>query len=110
MPMKIKTIIFTCSILGVALVLFGGINFGYSLKSCALLAFIGVFLGLVAAPEISPKDFKHPVAWQIFFCVLGFMVAAVLLSSPPLGYLLAALLGVIAGYTAQGWVKHIAIP
>ena|SRR5690606_2285556 len=108
--MKIKTIVYTCTILGFLFAIFGGINFGYSLKSCSFLALSGIFLGLVAAPEISPKDFKHPIVWQISFCTLGFMVVAFVLSAPPLGYLLAVLLGIIIGYLAPGWVKHINIP
>lgn len=108
--MKIKKLVFTCGILGLLFVVFGGINFGYSLKSSLFLALTGVLIGLVAAPEISPREFRHPVAWQIFFCVAGFLVIAFLLSLPPMGYFLAVLLGVIAGYTAYGWVKHINIP
>lgn len=108
--MKIKIVIYTCGTLGLAFIVFGGMNIGYSVKSCTLLALTGVFLGLVAAPEISPKDFKHPTAWQIFFCIAGFLVAAFTLSSPPMGYILAILLGIVFGYLAPGWVKHINFP
>lgn len=108
--MKIKTVFFVCITLALAFVVLGGLNFGYSLKSSALLAATGIFFGLVAAPEVSPKDFKHPTIWQVCFCALGFLVAAYLLSSPPIGYFLAILLGIVAGYTAPSWVKHIAVP
>ncbi len=107
--MKINSVIITCGVCGFLFAALGGINSGYSLESCEFYALAGVFFGLVAEPVMSPKDFKYPTLWQISSCVAGFLVVAFILSLPPMGYALAVLLGVIAGYTAPSWVKHFNI-
>lgn len=98
--------------LAMAVVFFilGGIAHGFSLKMSLFYFFLGAFLGAVAAPELEPKAFRWPVLWQISFAVIGCLVFAASVSAPLEGYILAGLLGVILGYSAPYWIKHVQGP
>lgn len=99
------------SLAGAALfAVFGGLGFGYTLQNVTLLGLAGGLFGSVAAPEIEPKAFRHPVLWQVASCVLGFLVCAAILEAGAEGFALAALLGAMAGYWAPSWIKYIQVP
>jgi len=89
---------------------FGGLRFGYTLQSIALLALAGGMLGAVAAPELEPKAFRHPILWQVAFSTIGFLLCAAILSAGAEGFALAGALGCVAGYLAPYWLKHVQVP
>ena len=71
---------------------------------------MGVFIGLVAAPEIEPKAFKMGWVWQlvsggVFGGLLGFVFSGN-------NQVIAASLIIFSfiGVTASYWVKHIQVP
>lgn len=105
-----KTLFGLCVIFALAFVVFGGMRFGYSLKSIISLAFAGVAFGFISAPEIVPKAFTSPTLWQISSSISGCLILAFAMSSPQEGYLLAVVVGLILGFLAPYWVKHIQIP
>ena len=89
---------------------FSGILSGGSLKTCAFLGISGATFGAIAAPEIGPEAFRYPALWQIGFAVAGSLMVAVALGASAAGYGLAVLLGIIAGYLAPYWIRHIELP
>jgi uncharacterized membrane protein YjjP (DUF1212 family) len=102
----------TLSSLGFALV-FGAFSLMLYFGDWTRLGFVffmGLFIGLMAAPEIEPKAFKR--AWMIQ--VGSGMVSAVLLA---LAFQLdadlmlpMALLGGLLGWFAPLWLRHVPIP
>lgn len=94
----------------VVFILFGGLTSGYSLRSVLCLGSAGFFVGAIGAPEIKPKLFRFPTLWQICFSVLGCIFIAAHLEAGALGYSLAAVAGLILGYSAPFWIAHIQVP
>ena len=107
---KFKVIIFTSLIFSAAFAIFGGFSYGYSLKNEIYLLLAGAIIGLIAAPEIEPKLFKYPALWQVTFSIIGFIILAYSLSSSLTGYGLAVIAGIVIGWLAPYWVKHINAP
>ncbi|WP_423200799.1 Transmembrane protein (plasmid) [Cupriavidus sp. H19C3] len=91
-------------------ILLGGLASGYSLQNVLFLGSAGFFVGAIGAPEIEPKLFRFPRLWQVSFSVLAGVLVAVHLQVGALGYSIAVLVGVILGYFAPFWIKHIQIP
>ncbi len=91
-------------------VVFGGLRDGYSLRSITLLASAGAVIGAVGAPDFEPKAFRYPTLWQMFFSVLGCALLALYLKASAEGYALAIVAGIILGYLAPYWVKHVQGP
>lgn len=91
-------------------VIFGGMAVGYSLERVGWLAAAGAILGAMSAPELDPSAFRFPAIWQILFGVLGCVILARAVDASLEGYLLAVLVGTVAGYLAPYWVKHIQAP
>ena len=91
-------------------VIFGGMTMGYSIESMSWLAAAGALLGAMSAPELEPRAFRFPAIWQISFAVLGCVILARALNAPIEGDLLAVPVGIILGYLAPYWVKHIQAP
>jgi len=96
--------------LALVFVIFGGIAHGYTWRNVALLASAGAVIGAIGAPYIEPQAFRHPTLWQMFFSVLGCVLLAVYLSAGADGYALAIVVGIVIGYLAPYWVKHIQVP
>jgi hypothetical protein len=67
-------------------------------------------IGMIGAPALEPKAFRYPTLWQVMFAVLGCTLLAASLNAPSEGYGLAVLGGVILGYLAPYWIKHIQAP
>ena len=85
-------------------------RFGYSVASVSFLAAAGAILGAIGAPEIEPKVFRYPALWQMSFATIGCLLLAAAMDSPIEGYMLAILAGLILGYLAPLWIKHIQAP
>ncbi|MDZ4283469.1 MAG: hypothetical protein U1C04_22245 [Hydrogenophaga sp.] len=105
-----KIAMLTSAALATAFVVFGGLAHGFTLNSVVWLALSGAVFGAIAAPEIEPKAFRYPVLWQVCFSSLGGVFVAAHLDAPPMGYVLAATVGVVAGYLAPYWIKHLQVP
>lgn len=107
---KLRVIVFSILFFGAAFTIFSLIfNFGdwYRL---ALLACAGIFVGVVAAPSIEPKAFRHAWAYELVFGCLAGAVLGWVLGSRVEVVGIGALLGGILGYLAPYWVKHVQIP
>ena len=96
--------------LALIFVIFGGLNLGFSATSILFLGGAGAIFGLIGAPELEPKAFRHPTLWQMLFAVLGCTLLAVGLNAPPEGYAMAVVVGAVLGYLAPYWIKHIHAP
>ncbi|GAB5478651.1 MAG: hypothetical protein Marn2KO_21180 [Marinobacter nauticus] len=74
------------------------------------VAVAGVFLGLLAAPSIEPKAFKHAWAYEILSgAVAGALIGLIFIGSGE-SVVMGAMIGGILGYTAPYWIKHAQIP
>ncbi len=76
----------------------------------AIVFVLGLFIGVIAAPEFKPKAFKQAWVFQVlasisFGVVLG-IVLELELSSVVVLTFVSAFLGLSASY----WIKHIQIP
>ncbi len=75
-----------------------------------VVAFMGLFFGMVAAPEFEPSVFKNPgvlqtVSGLAFGLVVGFGF------NLALEQIIAALIiGGFVGWSAPFWVKHVPFP
>lgn len=94
----------------VVFAIFGGLSHGFTLQSVAGFAAFGATLGSIAAPYIEPKAFRYPITWQVCCSVIGCLLVALYVHAGPEGYALAVIVGVILGYTAPFWIKHIQAP
>ena len=106
----IKAIAFLCAFLAVIFVVFGGLQYGYSGRNIVFFGVVGVILGAIGAPELEPKAFRYPALWQIFFAIIGCTLLAFAIHAPPEGYGLAVTAGLLLGYLAPYWIKHIQGP
>jgi hypothetical protein len=105
-----KVALFASGGLAIAFAALGGLSTGYSWTKVGLLALAGALLGAIAAPDLEPEAFRHPIAWQVFFATLSSLLVAFHLKVEPFGYFIAALLGAALGYFARYWTKHIDVP
>lgn len=71
---------------------------------------IGVFVGLVGAPEIEPKAFKKAWLLQLVSGVLAGVLVSLAFNLSTEATAVAALLGGLLGWSAPFWVKYIPIP
>lgn len=109
-PKSIKLALALCAITSAIGVVFGGLAHGYDLHTILVYGLMGAFLGAVGAPEVEPKYFKSPITWQIMFATSGCLLFAYAVASPFEGYVLAVIAGIILGYTAHFWIKHVVFP
>lgn len=96
--------------LAIVFVVFGGFAHGFTMRNVAWLAISGAIFGAIGAPWVEPKAFRYPTLWQIFFSVFGCLLLAGFLQSSAEGYVLAVVVGIILGYLAPYWVKHVQVP
>lgn len=105
---KVALLISACA--AVLFVLFGGLAWGYSLRSIAFLAASGAVFGAIGAPHLEPEAFLYPTLWQVFVAVIGCVLIAAYLEAGWEGYVLALAVGLIVGYLAPYWIKHVQVP
>ncbi|PSF14828.1 hypothetical protein EB809_16440 [Marinobacter sp. R17] len=74
------------------------------------VAVVGIFLGLLAAPSIEPKAFKHAWAYELSSgAMAGALIGLIFVGSGE-SVVVGALIGGVLGYTAPYWIKHAPIP
>ena len=105
-----KVALFASAGLAIVFAALGGLSTGYTWTKVGMLALAGALLGAIAAPDLEPAAFRHPIAWQIFFATLSSLLVAFQLNLEPFGYFIAALVGVTLGYFARYWTKYIDVP
>lgn len=97
-------------VMGGLFAVFGGLAHGYTLRNIGLLFSSGALIGAMSGPELEPKAFRFPTLWQVITCAFGFIAGAIYFRASPEGVALAALVGIILGYLAPYWLKHVQIP
>jgi uncharacterized membrane protein YjjP (DUF1212 family) len=74
------------------------------------VASFGLFVGIVAAPELDRKAFKYPTLQQAAAGGLAGLVLAAVLGLSSESMFAVAGLGVMVGASANLWVKYVQIP
>jgi len=71
---------------------------------------LGLFAGILAAPEFEPKHFTSPIVWRtISGGIFAFILSLVI--HPSGDYMLVfTVSGALLGATASLWLKHLQIP
>jgi hypothetical protein len=72
--------------------------------------FTGLFVGLVAAPEIEPKAFKRAWLFQLGSGVASGVLVTLAFHLSAEAITLGALIGGLLGWSAPFWAKHVPIP
>ncbi|EON92920.1 hypothetical protein MARLIPOL_09204 [Marinobacter lipolyticus SM19] len=75
-----------------------------------VLVVVGVFLGLLAAPSIEPKAFKHAWAYELLSGAMAGALIGLIFIGTGEALLVGALIGAVLGYTAPYWIKHAPTP
>ncbi len=81
----------------------------FTARAIAAAFLFGMYLAIVAFGTAGRRR-TLSLAMQTGLCVLVTCVIALLFHAPPVGLLLAAILGVILGYTADKWLDYIQLP
>ena len=108
---KAAKIALVCS-LGLAS-LFGLFSLIFYFGNWSRLAFVsslGLFIGLVAAPEFEPKAFKSAWVLQLASGLALGLVAGFGLKMDPSNMVASVAIGGFLGFTASFWVKHVPVP
>jgi hypothetical protein len=105
-----RLVAFASSFFAVLFVAFGGLRFGYSTRSVGYLSLCGVLLGLVSAPELEPRRFRYPALWQCSFGAVGGAALAGAMRGSGEAFAVSILAGLLLGYFAPLWIKHIQVP
>ena len=76
----------------------------------AAVTLMGLFIGLVAAPEFEPKAFKRAWLWQLVSAsVFGGLFGYVFSGDLEIIIACTIIFGFL-GITASYWVKHVQVP
>ena len=76
----------------------------------ALVFVMGLFIGLIAAPELEPKAFKMAWLYQLGSGVVAGLLVGLAFNLGAETIMLTTLLGGLLGWSAPFWVKHVPIP
>ena len=101
---------YSCLFFVAIFVSFGGLRFGYSLRSVASLGACGFLIGAIAAPELEPKYFRYPALWQATFGALAGITLVGVMHPTTEAFLAGALIGLLLGLVAPYWIKHVQMP
>jgi len=71
---------------------------------------LGLFIGLIAAPEIEPKVYKNPKLFQFFGGLFFGLVLAIFFELDTSSVILISAIGAVLDVTATYWVKHVSLP
>ena len=74
------------------------------------VSLIGLFVGLVAAPELEPKVFKHAWLFQLCSGAAAGLLLVITIHPSSEALVLAVILGGFLGWSAPIWAKHVPIP
>jgi hypothetical protein len=71
---------------------------------------LGLFAGVLAAPEFEPKHFTSPTIWRTLSGAIFASILSILIH-PSGDYMFAFIVsGAVLGATATFWLKHLQIP
>ena len=93
--------------------LFGVLSFVFFIGDWQRFAFVfcmGLFVGLIAAPEFEPKIFKNPALFQLVSGAIAGALAGAAIQLNSEAIILGVLVGGLLGWFAPSWLKHIQIP
>jgi len=79
-------------------------------KRFAVVFSLGLFVGLLAAPEFEPDAFKYPRLFQSFSGAASGALVGVVFSFPSEYIFMTSIIGGVIGWLAPFWVKHVPIP
>ena len=79
-------------------------------KRFGFLFVLGLFLGLVAAPEFEPKVFKYPKIFQFFGGLFFGMILAIFFKLEVSSIISISIIGALLGATATYWLKYVSLP
>ena len=71
---------------------------------------LGLFLGLVAAPEFEPKVFKYPQLFQFFGGLFFGLILAIFLQLEMPSIIAVSAIGALLGITTTYWFRHVSLP
>lgn len=108
--MKIKIIIFSALFFMAICCVFSLVFYFGDWQRFAFVAFFGLFIGVMLAPELEPKKFKR--AWLLQMSA-GAMAG--LIVGLAIGYsfgliICCAAIGAFIGWLAPAWLKHVSMP
>ncbi len=106
----IAAAIYCASAFALIFALLGSLSHGFEMKSVVILGIAGAIFGCIGAPSLEPKAFARPALWEVIFSVLGCILFALAVESERDGYILAIIIGVILGYLAPYWIRHVQPP
>lgn len=108
--MDFKVTIYVSMITGA---IFGAVsfifNFGDWIRLIVAVIF-GLFVGLMAAPELEPKKFKYGWILQISAGIVAGVMASLFFRLTGEEVLSCGFIGGFIGWLAPLWVKHVPIP
>ena len=82
---------------------YGDMNF----QAGAALCIVGFSLGVMAAPEFEPKEFRKSWVWQLCAGSLGGGALAIFLQAQPELVFASMFVGGFLGFFAPIWLKHL---
>lgn len=71
---------------------------------------VGAFVGVLAAPEISPESYLHPKAFQVLSGVGAGLCVGLFFQAPLIYICLLGVLGAIIGYFAKQFIDIVHVP
>ena len=71
---------------------------------------LGLFLGLIAAPEFEPKVFKHPTSFQLFGGLVFGLILGIFFNVDTSSIIAMSAIGALLGGTASFWLRHAPLP
>ncbi len=75
-----------------------------------VVAIFGVFIGLLAAPEIDRKAFDNPLLFQVFSAAMAGAIIGYYFSTNIEIIVSSCIIGGFIGWLAPYWLKHVQIP
>lgn len=75
-----------------------------------LVAALGIFVGLLAAPSIEPKAFKHAWAYELSAGAMAGALAGFIVVGSGEAAGAGALIGGVLGFMAPYWIRYVTVP
>lgn len=76
----------------------------------AVAFILGLFIGIIAAPEFEPKAFKQAWIFQVLGAMLFGVVLGIALHLEVTSIVVISFVSAFLGLTASYWIKHVPIP